>query len=297
MTARMRTLGGSLVVAVLTGWLAAPRVAAGPVSTTGTPGSGRASFERLQGFTTVVSNHVNAAMGSEQLPTASGGGVEAGMLVTITPEAVQIFDRTVAALSQGSAADPTIAAECVSGCPAVFYDAFGRGWLETAVESSTFAVEIPTRVLMAVHGDVPAATLLQVAYAAAETRPVQLPQLALLVNNARGSLRALGFFLVPPRGLQLRQGAAALGLTVEVAPGQYRVTARDPRYARSHELTALGPLKALARELKKRYPSKETVILVPRAGVTTRELVDAAAAVQDSFPRVVLSAGHDVEAR
>jgi hypothetical protein len=147
---------------------------------------------------------------------------------------------------------------------------------------------------MAVHADVPAQTLLQVAYAAAETRPVQPPQLALLVNNARGSLRALTFFLVPPRGLQLRQGSAALGLTIAVAPGKYRVTASDPRYARHHDVAALAPLKALAREIKKRYPSKETVILVPQAGVTTRELLDAAAAVQDSFPRLVLSAGQEV---
>ena len=295
MPAISRRLAGGLLAAGLSSWVAVGSQAAptaGAAPTTG--GSERARLERLQGFTTVVVNHVDDAMGGDQLPTADGGGIEAGMFVTATLEGVQIFDRSVATLQAGRVADATIAAECQRGCPAVLYDAFGRSWLEAAVESTSFAVEIPTRVLVAAHRDLPAATLLQVAYAAAETRPVQPPQLALLVSTTRGSLRALTFFLVPPRGLQLRQGSAALGLTIEVAPGRYRVTATDPRYARENELGGLGPLRALARELKKRYPSKETVILVPQEGVSTRELIDVAAAVQESFPRLVLSAGQEL---
>ena len=290
-----RMLVGSLLVAA-TSWLAA-RAGAAPTTTTTAPttdGGERARLERLQGFTTVVVNHVDEAMGADQLPTADGGGIEAGMLVTATLDDVRIFDRRVAALQQGRVADATVAVECASSCPAVLYDGFGRSWLEAAVESTSFAVEIPTRVLLAVHRELPAATLLQVAYAAAETRPVQPPQLALLVSNSRGSLRALTFFLVPPRGLELRQGSAALGLTIKIAPGQYHVTATDPRYARDHQVTALGQLKALTREIKKRYPSKETVILVPQEGVSVRELVDVAAAVQDSFPRLVLAAGQEL---
>lgn len=298
MPAFARMLVGGLLVAALSSWVGSGSSAAAPTKTTtiapSTGSSDRARLERLQGFTTVVVNHVNDAMGTEQLPTADGGGVEAGMLVTATLDGVEIFDRRVAPLQQGRVVDPTIAAECQSSCPAVLYDAFGRSWLESAVESTSFAVEIPTRVLVAAHRDLPAATLLQVAYAAAETRPVQPPQLALLVNNTRGSLRALTFFLVPPRGLQLRQGSAALGLTIKVSPGQYHVTATDPRYARDHQVAALGPLAALAREIKKRYPSKETVILVPGEGVSVSELVDVAAVVQDSFPRLVLSAGQEL---
>lgn len=295
MPAISRKLAGGLVAAALSSWLAV-RSDAAPTSedapTSG--GSDRARLERLQGFTTVVVNHVDDAMGSDQLPTADGGGIEAGMLVTATLDGVQIFDRSVAALQQGRVVDATIAAECQSSCPAVLYDAFGRSWLEAAVESTSFAVEIPARVLLAVHRDLPAATLLQVAYAAAETRPVQPPRLALLVSNSRGSLRALTFFLVPPKGLQLRQGSAALGLTIEVAPGRYRVSATDPRYSRENEVESLGLLRGLAREIKKRYPSKETVILVPQEGLSTRELIDVAAAVQDSFPRVVLSGGQEL---
>jgi hypothetical protein len=296
MAAITRMAVGALVVAALSSWLVVRSGVAAPKATQPTaPTNDRGRLERLQGFTTVVVNHVNEAMSSELLPIADGGGVEVGMLVTVTLDGVHVFDRRVAALQQGNVTDPTIAPECVSGCPAVLYDAFGRSWLEAAVESTSFAVEIPTRVLMAVHRELPAAMFLQVAYAAAETRPVQPPQLALLVVNSRGSMRALTFFLVPPRGLELRQGSAALGLTIKVSPGgQYHVTATDPLYARDHQVTGLGPLKALAREVKKRYPGKETVIVVPEAGVSVRELVEAAAALQDSFPRLVLSGGQEL---
>lgn len=294
MPAVLRMLVAGLVTAALSVWLVASPGSAAP---TPAPADERARFQRLQGFSTVVVNHVTDAMGTDVLPVADGGGVEAGMLVTITLDAVHVFDRSVAALQQGRPADPTIAPECQSSCPAALYDAFGRSWLEAAVESTSFAVEIPTRVLLAAHRELPAATLLQVAYAAAETRPVQPPQLALVVDNTRGSMRALSFFLVPPRGLQLRQGSAALGLTIEVSPGQYRMRAADPRFGREQQVAGLGPLQALARELKKRYPGKETVILVPKDGVTVRELVEVAAAIQGSFPRLVLSAGQALRAR
>jgi hypothetical protein len=290
MVASMRAVVASVLIAGLSLGLGAPEGRTEPAE----PASPPAPLERLQGFTTVVVNHVNDAMGTELLPVSNGGGVEAGVLVTATMDELQIFDQKVAALQQGRPADPTIAAECASGCPAAFYDAFGRSWLAAAVESTAFAVEIPSNVILAVHRELPAATLLQVAYAAAETRPVQPPRLAILVNNTRGSLRAQAFYLVPPRGLELRQGSAALGLTIKVAPGHYHVSATDPLYARDHEVTAVGPLRVLAREIKKRYPSKETVIVVPEGGVTVRELMEVVASVQESFPRLVLSAGQEL---
>lgn len=273
----------------LIGWLGA-RAWAQPSQTTTTS----ADFERQQGFVTVVVNHVNDVLGTDLIPVANGGGVELGVLVTVTMDQVQIYDHSAAALSQGRMSDPTVAAECVSGCPAVLYDAFQRTWLEAAVESTTFAVDIPPRVVLAVHHDLPAQTLLQVAYAAAETRPVQPPQLSLLVNNTRGSLRAKDFFLLPPGGLELRQGSAALGLTVEVGAQGYQVSAADRRYARNDRAASPAALGALVKQIKKRYPSKETVILVPGEGVKVSELMTAVAAVQESFPRIVLSAGQPV---
>lgn len=296
-SSRLGFAGAWLVAAALVGLGslgARPVRAVGPAAAGSATQRSRDPLERVQGFTTIVVNHVNGALGTELLPVADGGGVEPGVLVTVTLDEVQIFDRGVAALQQGLSADPTIAAECDSGCPAAFYDAFQRSWLEAAVESTAFAVEIPTRVLLAVHRELPAETLLQVAYAAAETRPVQPPQLALLVNNTRGSLRAQPFFLVPPRGLQLRQGSAALGLTIRVAPGKAHVSAADPRFAREHEVAGLAQLQGLVRELEKRYPSKETVILVPEGGVTVAELMSVAGAVKGSFPRLVLSGGQEL---
>lgn len=258
------------------------------------PAATSADFERQQGFVTVVVNHVNDALGTELLPVADGGGVELGVLVTVTMDQVQIFDHSAAVLQQGRVTDEAIAAECLSGCPAVLFDAFQRTWLEAAVESTTFAVEIPSRVVLAVHRDLPAQTLLQVAYAAAETRPVQPPQLALLVNNRRGTLRSQGFFLLPPGGLDVRQGSAALGLTIEVSPQGYSVGAADRRYARDDQVGSAAELAALIKRIDKRYPGKDAVILVPKDGVTVAQLMEAVSVVQDAFPRIVLSGGQRV---
>lgn len=257
-------------------------------------GGTTAQFETNQGFNTVVINHVNDVMGTEMLPVATGGSLEPGVFVTIAPDKLQIADRTVADLNAGRPQDSTIAGECRSRCAAVFYDAFARAWLEAAVESTAFAVEVPSRVVFAAHRDLPAASLLEIAYAAAETRPIQPPQLTLLTNNTRGSLRARTFFLIPPQGIELRQGSAALGLTIKVSPGRYEVSAADRRYARTHEVGDFARLKALGREIKKRYPGKRTVILVPEGGVSVQELMQVATAVGEDFPRVVLSAGQTV---
>jgi hypothetical protein len=285
-----KTVLGAVGVGVgVAAWLGVLAVQAQPTQTTQP-----AQFERLKGFSTVVLNHVNDAMGTELLPVANGGAVQPGIFVTLTMDELQIFDHGMATLHDGRLTDPTIAAECRSGCPVAFYEPFQRSWLEAAVESTAFAVEIPQRVLLAVHREIPASTLLQVAYAAAETRPVQPPQLALLVNNTRGGLRAQTFFLVPPRGLELRQGSAALGLTIELSPGRYEVSATDPRYARKHEVTKPSMLQAIVRDVKKSYPSKTTVILVPRGDVTVRELMEVVAIAQSSFPRIVLSAGQEI---
>ncbi|MEM7152682.1 MAG: hypothetical protein AAF799_07560 [Myxococcota bacterium] len=253
-----------------------------------------AEFERMQGFATVVVNHINETLGTENLPVANGGGVEPGVFVTVKMDELLIFDQPVAKLQGGRSVDTTIAAECRSECPAAFYDPFQRSWLEAAVESTTFAVEIPQRVVLAVDRELPAATLLQVVYAAAETRPVQPPQLALLVNNTRGSLRAKTFFVLPPEGIELRQGSAALGLTIEVGPGSYEVKAADQGFARKNRVGAAAQLLPIIKGVKKRYPGKETVILVPKGDVTVRELMTVANTIAEEFPRLVLSAGQTV---
>jgi hypothetical protein len=79
-----------------------------------------------------------------------------------------------------------------------------------------------------------------------------------------------------------------------VAPGRYRVTATDPTYSREHEVNTPARLQGLSRDIKKRYPGKSTVILVPRDGVQMLEVMNVAAAVRSEFPRIVFSAGQDV---
>lgn len=270
---------GTLLVAAMLGWLQ-------PASSPG--------FEELRGYTTVVVNHVNSTLGTENLPAAVGVPVEPGLLVTIPLDRVQVFDRDVLELQGGRLVDGAIAPECKSNCPAALYDVFQEAWLETAVEASTFAVEIPTRVLFAVHRDLPAATLVDAAYAASETRPVSPPALSLLVNSDRAGLRALPFFLIPPRGLELRPGSAALGLTVDVTPGRYTIKTADARYANRTEVASLEKLSLQVRDLKKCFPGKETVILVPGEGTSVHELLRVAAVFLPHFPRIVLSKGQDV---
>ena len=279
-----------LPLTCLLGALVAPPSGQQPTSTDIAGGT----FERLQGFSTVVINHVNDNLGTENLPNAVGVPVEPGVFVTMRMDRLQIFDRDVQTLNQGSLTDGTIAAECKSGCPAALFDAFQESWLELAIEATAHTVEIPTRVLFATHENIPARTLVAAAYAAAETRPVSAPALSLLVNSSRGGLRAQPFFLVPPRGLELRQGSAALGLTVRMDGTGFRVQATDPRYAREHRAKNLQQLANHLRNIKKQYPGKETVIVVPGGDVTVGELMRMFAVAQSMFPRLVLSGGQDV---
>jgi hypothetical protein len=248
----------------------------------------------MRGFSTVVINHVNDVLGTENLPSAIGVPIEPGVLVTITPDRMQIFDHDVTALQGGRLADSTRAAECRSGCPAVFYDIFQHVWVEHAVEASTFGVRIPTRIVFAAHHDTPAETIVHAAYAASETRPVAPPAIGVLVNDGRAGLRVQPFFLLPPTGLEMRPGSAALGLTVRVRPAEYVVTAADSRYAKQDRVGDLKRLEQLARELKRRYPGKEVVILEPSGGVTLSELMRVVGALDATFPRVVLSLGQPV---
>ncbi|MBL4683185.1 MAG: hypothetical protein JKY37_01235 [Nannocystaceae bacterium] len=251
-------------------------------------------FERLQGYSTVVLNHVSDRLGTDNLPNAAGLPVEPGIFVTVLLDRLQIYDRDIVGLNAGRLDQAVAAHECVSGCALTFYDAFQETWLEAAIESSVHAVEIPQRVLFAAHEQVPARSVVDLAYAAAETRPVQPPSLHLLVNSANGGLRAMRFYLIPPGGLDLRQGSAALGLTISISRGKYVVKATDPRFAREHSVGTLAELRRLLADVKRRYPGKESAIIVPDAQVSVGELMAALTVVRPGFPRIVLSAGQRV---
>jgi hypothetical protein len=252
------------------------------------------SFEELEGFKTVLLSHINAVLGSEHLPSAMGLPVEPGVFVTLTMERVQVFDRNIGTLQAGRLADGTVAAACKSGCAAVFFNAFSQAWEKLSFEAAGLALEVPTRVLLAAHADLPARTLVEVAYAAAETRPVQPPFIYFLLNSGRAGLRAQQVFLVPPEGLTLARHLATLGLTVRVAGGSYAVTAADPRFGRQVAANDLAHLIAVLKDIKKRYPGKETIILQPEQNATVRELVEIISSVRDDFPAIVISGGQRV---
>lgn len=251
-------------------------------------------IERLSGFSTIVINYLNKTIGSENLPFANGSVVQPGLFATIGPDALSIFDHEAVPLREGRVADATADPQCTSGCPASLFDAFQYEWLSLAVEGAALAIELPTRVLFAVDAKLPVSTLLQAAYAASESRPVRPPEIWLLVNSARGGLRAQLLYLLPPTGLELPQGSAALGLTVRIRQDGLYVEAADASLARSRRLATLPQLAKFLEGVKKSHPSKETIILVPETDMPISQLVQVMEAVREHFPRIVLSQGQDV---
>lgn len=253
------------------------------------------ALERITNFPNVVVNHVNRSIGTETLPVGTGSAVEPGVFVTIGMQKLQVFDHDAAVLQNGRVTDATIAQECRSGCPAVLFDAFQYEWLKMAVEASYLDIDIATRVLFAAHADVPAQTLLTAAYASAETRPGAVPTISILVNMAGRGLRAQPVFLLPPRGIELQQGSAALGLTIEFDREGLVVRGADATLGRTgHHAKTLTEIRRVLDGIKKRSPGKESIILVPRAGVTVGELMLLVQVVRTEFPRIVLSLGQDV---
>jgi hypothetical protein len=250
---------------------------------------------RMSGFPSVVMSHIERTIGTMHLPTANGTALDSGMFVTIGPDRMYVFDHESTKLRQGRVAERTVAPECVSKCPAALFDAFQYEWLQLAVESSALATRIPQVVHIAADTTVAATTLVEVAYAASETRPAAPPQLSLLVNMPGRGLRALPFHLVPPQGLELQQGSAALGLTVEFGQGTYKIRASDPSFARDARVQKLSQVQSLLNDLRKRYPNKRTVILVPDDSVSVGQLVQlVVVAMRADFTRIVLSFGQDV---
>jgi hypothetical protein len=265
-------------------------------------------FETLRGFTTVLLSHVNAVLGSENLPVAVGLPVEPGMFVTITPERITVFDKNVATVQDGRVVDPEqgrfdnpglaergIGRECKSACPRALFDAFHARWRKVAAESEAIGTDMPARVLLAAHAQLPARLLVEAAYAASETRPLQPPYLSIVVNGADSGVRARPFALLPPQGISVSPGQRPLGLRVTMSPdGKYRVTAADPRFGRALEYATLPELVAALRDVKKRFPGKDVLILdVVQAG-TVGDVVAIMSAVQEDFTKVILANGQRV---
>lgn len=253
-------------------------------------------FEALEGFNTVVVSHVNRVLGTEKLPAAQGNPVEPGMFVTMTPARVMAYDVNVATLEAGrSSGGP--AKECRSGCAAMLYDGFARVWLELAVEAAGLNVEITPRVLLAADATMPAQTLVEVAYAAGETRPIQPPSYFLLVNGRNAGLRAQPFHMLPPGGLRTAPGTRPLGLTVAFGGGSFAVASVDPRFRQQVKAGSLKELDAVLKDVKKNYPNKDIIVLRPNDRATVGELLDVMVSTRNRFPYPVLAGNQEISVR
>jgi hypothetical protein len=262
------------------------------------PGSGTGgdqdAISRAIGFAAVLINQVNRAIGTENLPMARGTGVDPGMFVTLGMQGMQVFDHDVVPLQQGRNNDRTAAEECVSGCSALFFDTFQLEWLKLSIEGATLAVRVPERVHIAADANVPMSTFFDAAYAAAESRPVLPPTITILVNAAGRGVRALPVFLLPPQGLEMPQGAAALGFRIRFGSGGIVVDASDPTLGQERRLSDIKQLTAVMKALVKRHPNKDVVVLQPDESVTVGELVQMIEYVRGTFPRIVLSQGQEL---
>jgi hypothetical protein len=254
----------------------------------GAPESG---FEQLKGFETVLVNQINTDVGSTRLPTAMGYPVEPGVYATLGMNVASIYDRQVATLNGGTLANTVAAKNCRSGCSAVFYGAFRRAWMELREEADGLQLDVPTRLMFAADSQLPAATLVDASYAASEARPMQPPALYLLLNSGKAGLRARPYYLMPPGGLRSEAGDRLLGLRVRIEMGgRFQMSAIDPRFPRNTSGTGPEELKAVFKDIKKRYPGKETIIIDAGPGTNVGDIVSVMAIAAEPFPNVVLAA-------
>ncbi|HLT38595.1 MAG TPA: hypothetical protein VK034_20045 [Enhygromyxa sp.] len=248
--------------------------------------------EILQGFDTILLTQINAIFGSENLPVANGGPVEPGIYVTVSPQQLLIFDAKVGDLQDGVVPPGPASRECQSGCKASLWSAFRQVWLRSLEEAQTFVLEVPVRVLFAVEASVPAKTLVEIAYAAAETRPGEPPSFSLLVNGSNAGLRSRSFMLLPPGGLRVSPGDNALGLRVTLGAGEsFTISAAHPRFAPNVEGTGWKSLAGELARIKKGYPNKTTIIIDVGDDATIGDVVMAMVAAQQHFAETVLTNG------
>jgi hypothetical protein len=252
----------------------------------------QAAPESLQGFDTVVLTQINALFGSENLPLGNGGTVEPGIYISVTPQKLLVFDEEVLALSDGVVPPGPASRECKSGCKTSLWSPFRRMWLTALEEAQTYVLEVPGRVLFGVEASVPATTLVELAYAVAETRPGDPPVFSLLVNGGNAGLRARPFYLLPPGGMRVAPGDNALALRVTLGAGEsFTLSAAHPRFSPNIEGVGWKDLAAQIAAVKKRYPNKGTIIIDVGVDATVGDVVSVMVATQKQFPTVVLTKG------
>lgn len=222
----------------------------------------QAAPESLQGFETVVLAQLNAAFGSENLPQVNGAPVEPGIYLTVSPTALYMFDAEVTPLSGGLTPPGPASRECKSGCKQLLWAGFRRLWLQTLEEAQRLTLEVPTRVMFGAEASVPAKTIVELAYAAGETRPGVPPNFSLLVNGGNAGLRARPFYVLPPGGMRVAPGDNALGLRISLSAGEsFEISAAHPRFAPRISGTGWKELAKQLVAIKKKYPNKTTLVI------------------------------------
>jgi hypothetical protein len=255
-----------------------------------------AESETLQGFDTILLTQINALFGSENLPVANGGQIEPGIYVSISPQQALIFDDKIIDLQAGVVPPGPASRECKSGCKSSLWSPFRQMWLRALEESLDYTLEVPTRVLFAAEASVPAKSVIELAYAAAETRPGGPPSFSLLVNGSNAGLRSRVFYLLPPGGLRVAPGDNALALRVKLGAGEaFTISAAHPRFSPNIEGVGWKDLAARLVAVKKQYPNKETVIIDVGDDATIGDVVMTMVAAQQQFGTVLLTNGIPVK--
>jgi hypothetical protein len=248
--------------------------------------------ETLQGFDTILLTQINALFGSENLPMANGGPIEPGIYVSVSAQQALIFDDKLIDLQAGVVPPGPASRECKSGCKSSLWSPFRKMWLLALEEALAYTLEVPTRVLFAAEASVPAKTLIELAYAAAETRPSGPPSFALLVNGSNAGLRSRTFYLLPPGGLRVAPGDNALALRVKLGAGEaFTISAADPRFSPNIDGVGWKELAARLVAVQKQYPNKESVIIDVGDDATIGDVVMTMVAAQQQFGTVMLTSG------
>ncbi|MFV8750237.1 hypothetical protein ACNOYE_06775 [Nannocystaceae bacterium ST9] len=252
-----------------------------------------AQTEVLQGLDTVILTQINAIFGSELLPVANGAPVEPGMYAIVSPQQFSIFDQKIADLQAGALPAGPASRECKSGCKELVWNGFRNAWLQLSEENQTYDIELPTRVMIGAEASVPAHTVLELAYAAAESRPGGLaPNLALLINGGNAGLRTRPFYLLPPGGLRVSPGDNVLGLRVKLGAGEtFTIEAAHPRFAPEVSGTGWKALAAELTKIKKAWPNKGALIIDVGDDASVGDVVNVMIAAQKHFDDFVLTDG------
>ena len=253
-----------------------------------------AAPEVMQGFDDLLRTQINTLFGSENLPLANGTAIRAGVYVTVSPQQALIFDEKIIDLQAGVVPPGPASRECKSGCKTSVWSPFRRVWLQGLEEAQTYALELPSEVLFGAEASVPAQTLVELAYAAAETRPGQPPTFSLLVNGSNAGLRARPFFLLPPGGMRVAPGENALALRVSLGAGEsWSLSAAHPRF-RQQQGSGWKPLLTSLAQVGKAYPNKGAIIIDVGEDATVGDLVNTMMAAQKTFSTVILTDGFPV---